>query len=454
MLRVSMVENALEDIGWGKYHTKLFFNCAFVIFIQGWGIANMWVQTVSLIYKEFDTVFSELDDTTKSYIPTSFNVGCAIGIYIFSMMTDKYGRSFIFKKTIYVTCVSSVLLILSEGFWAIVVSCCILGIGVGGDIALPPSVFIESIPPSLRARGTLMNMGYCVGPFLSSLSMQMVELWWVGPLPKWKFFVCIMAAITVIVAIVRHDILESPIFLYRSRDSNFHYVIREIAQSNGRSSYDDMTVPFLFKETEDPDYQLSYGLKDIFKGKFFAITTILTINQLFFVFSLYGILFFEPSLLKILAPEEQYYIQVSDQIFGITGIFVSVYAVDGFLGRKYTYTISSFICGIFTCMVVVYPWPPYILLVLSGLLRLSLLIALAGKNLLAPESYPHYIRGIGIGFVFTISKFMSIASTIVIGLMKQYVGNNEIMYLIGGTFIITAIFTLFLTETKPAKRVE
>jgi hypothetical protein len=159
-------------------------------------------------------------------------------------------------------------------------------------------------------------------------------------------------------------------------------------------------------------------------------------------------------LLKILAPEEQYYIQVSDQIFGITGIFVSVYAVDGFLGRKYTYTISSFICGIFTCMVVVYPWPPYILLVLSGLLRLSLLIALAGKNLLAPESYPHYIRGIGIGFVFTISKFMSIASTIVIGLMKQYVGNNEIMYLIGGTFIITAIFTLFLTETKPAKRVE
>ena len=33
MLRVSVVETALEDIGWGKYHTKLFFNCSFVNYI-------------------------------------------------------------------------------------------------------------------------------------------------------------------------------------------------------------------------------------------------------------------------------------------------------------------------------------------------------------------------------------------------------------------------------------
>ena len=35
MLRVSLVEKALEDIGWGAYHTKLFFNCSFVSSIIG-----------------------------------------------------------------------------------------------------------------------------------------------------------------------------------------------------------------------------------------------------------------------------------------------------------------------------------------------------------------------------------------------------------------------------------
>ena len=158
----------------------------------------MWVQAISLLLKEFLHVFPEISASWLSAIPASFNLGCSVGCYIFAAMTDKYGRSFIFKKTIYLTCISAVVLILCNSFWQIVVSCFFLGLGIGGDIAIPPSVFIESIAPSMRARATLMNMGYCIGPVISSICMQCSVLWWVGPFAEWKFFLCIIAAITVI----------------------------------------------------------------------------------------------------------------------------------------------------------------------------------------------------------------------------------------------------------------
>ena len=160
-----------------------------------------------------------------------------------------------------------------------------------------------------------------------------------------------MAALTVIVAIVRDDILESPIFLYRSRNDDFHYVITQIAQSNGRRSYDEIRIPFLIREDSNEE-QKTYGFKDIFVGEYFKITMILSIGFSIFTFALYGILFFEPSLLKSLVPDEQYYIQFTDQAFGICGLIASVYLVDSCLGRKYTLIIGCVGTSIF-CMVLV-----------------------------------------------------------------------------------------------------
>ena len=361
-------------------------------------------------------------------------------------MTDKYGRSFIFKKTIYLTCISAVVLILCNSFWQIVVSCFFLGLGIGGDIAIPPSVFIESIAPSMRARATLMNMGYCIGPVISSICMQCSVLWWVGPFAEWKFFLCIIAAITVIVAIVRDDMLESPIYLYRSRDSNFHLVIREMAQSNGRSSYDDIRVPFLARDSIDE--QRSYGLQDVFAGVYCKISSVLSVSLCIFTFALYGIILFEPILLDSLAPNEQYYIQVSNQAFGMLGLLVSSYLVDSRLGRKYSTVISTFATGVMCFVVVSSPWPPLVLAFITGLLRFFQLIAIASKNLITSESYPPQFRGLGVGFLFTITRFTTIFSGTALGVLKENYGNSETMYMLCGAYLLASILFLLLTETK------
>jgi MFS transporter, putative metabolite:H+ symporter len=410
----------------------------------------MWIQSVSLIYKELDEVFPDLSEAMLSNITTSFNSGCVIGCYVFSIMTDKYGRSFIFKKTIYVTSISALLLIIATSFWAVLVCCFLIGIGVGGDIALPPAVLIESIPPSLRGRAALMNLGYCIGPLISSFSMQMVDLWWVGPLSKWKIFACIMAVVTVITGILRDDMLESPIFLYRNRNSHFHYVIREIAQSNGRSSYDNITLPFLINENISNTDE-SVGIKQIFTGKYLKITVILSFVGSVFTFALYGLLFFEPSLLKILVPGEQYYIQLSDQGFGICGLFISTYLVDSGLGRKYTFIIGCIVTSVLSVGTVLKPWPAYLVGVIFGGLKFFLLISIGAKSLLISESYTHFIRGKGVGFIYTASRLSSIVSTVSIGLIKQYLGISEIMYTISGAFTLTAFFAFFIEETRLKK---
>jgi len=100
----SVVERALEDIGWGKYHNKLFFNCSF-----GWGCALMWLSTVSNILTEN----KDFDVFDKAILGAAVNFGAFVGCFVFSSLSDHYGRSFIFKKITIVTCVSSIILVVS-----------------------------------------------------------------------------------------------------------------------------------------------------------------------------------------------------------------------------------------------------------------------------------------------------------------------------------------------------
>lgn len=85
-----------------------------------------------------------------------------------------------------------------------------------------------------------------------------------------------------------------------------------------------------------------------------------------------------------------------------------------------------------------------------------MLIGIAGKNLIGPETYGPQVRGSGMGFIMAIARIAAVAAPIFSGFLMDISDNNPLYPL--STFaialILSGVSAAFLKDTKPALREE
>lgn len=99
-----------------------------------------------------------------------------MGCLLFPSLSDRYGRAFIYTKTIVLTASSGVLFFFTLNVAMTSVACFLIGCGTGGDLATTASVMLESMPTDNRSRLAIMNIGYCVGPLITQVIGLMLTL--------------------------------------------------------------------------------------------------------------------------------------------------------------------------------------------------------------------------------------------------------------------------------------
>ena len=82
-----------------------------------------------------------LSDQLRGYFGTIFMFGMLFGSYFGGLLSDKYGRMFIFKKNPWINIVGIILLIVSVNPIMIYCFVFIFGVGTGGEITLGGVVF-------------------------------------------------------------------------------------------------------------------------------------------------------------------------------------------------------------------------------------------------------------------------------------------------------------------------
>lgn len=344
-------------------------------------------------------------------------------------------------------------MVVSWDFYVTLTSLFLLGVSAGGDISTPPSVVIESIPPSYRKRVILMNMGYCAGPLISQLIALMIKLWWAYPIEKWRVLTAIILLITIILAIIRDDMLESPIYLYKKNgDTEFVSVIIKMAKSNNRYSY-EIKAPLLVSENPQSELESSdskSSIKEIFRSEYLYTTLMLSLTQALYYFSFMGILLFLPTFLAHESGDWSYIILIAEQVAGIAGLFVTSKLIDTAFGRKWTMSLGFIVCG-----VMVFPFVLskniYFTLGTACLFYFGLLMGIAAKNLITPESYTSDIRGKGVGFVTAISRITGIISPIYAGYVTKLFGSEVTCASFGVAFLLAGVISMFLKETRKVK---
>jgi MFS family permease len=137
----------------------------------------------------------------------------AAGGLIGGALADRYGRKPLLMITILVYSVGTLVSGLSIGFWTLLASRAITGIGIGGEWAVAHALVGETVPPHVRGRyGSYLQSGSAFARFFASM-MGNIAAPWIG----WRTAFMVSALPALIVVVIRRQMPESDVWLQSVR---------------------------------------------------------------------------------------------------------------------------------------------------------------------------------------------------------------------------------------------
>src|SRR5436190_14203565 len=133
----------------------------------------------------------------------------ALGGFLGGALADRYGRKPLLMITILVYSVGTLVSGMSIGFWTLLTSRAVTGIGIGGEWAVAHALVGETVPPHVRGRyGSYLQSGSAFARFFASM-MGNLAAPWIG----WRAAFMVSAVPALIVVVIRRRMPESDVWL-------------------------------------------------------------------------------------------------------------------------------------------------------------------------------------------------------------------------------------------------
>jgi len=133
----------------------------------------------------------------------------AVGGFLGGALADRYGRKPLLMITILVYSIGTLVSGMSIGFWTLLVSRAVTGIGIGGEWAVAHALVGETVPPHVRGRyGSYLQSGSAFARFFASM-MGNLAAPWIG----WRAALMVSALPALIVLVIRSQMPESDVWL-------------------------------------------------------------------------------------------------------------------------------------------------------------------------------------------------------------------------------------------------
>ena len=433
MEQIEALDNELERIGWGRYSYYNFLACG-----GAWVVGMLWSVGISIILYSADW---DLTEYQKGVIGTLSNLGLFVGSYLFGYLGDLAGRVLTFKVVGGVTFLGGVLSVLCTDYSMMRVVALVLGVGIGGEIALGGPSYLELCPPSKRWTTVLMSACWVVGGVLAGLLGLLIETAGL----TWKYLPGVSLMMQVVVWGLRLFLLESPKFLYiKGRIKKCECTLKKLALANGNSEPEvSLDYRFLLPKQKS-------SLKKLFSKEYLKKTLLFSVLLFLSDLSFSATVLFMPSFLNQLGVVSKglYSTMVLQMSTGIPGIALASYTVETCLGRKGTVAVGYFLCGL-SCWLFMVSNSYLEVLVFSCGIYLFSFTGYSAAYTLVSESYPTEIRSLGVGWTHAWCKFGGFVSPLTVGVLLQNEGGLYISILIVGfCFSVVGVLALLTTETR------
>lgn len=401
-------------------------------FLDGYDIS---IVSVAVLFLTSEFSLSSSDETL---LVGATVIGMIFGGILGGYLTDKRGRKYIYLWDMVLFVVFTVLTAISTTFTELVVFRLLLGIAIGADYAISPTIIAEYSP--VKHRGKLLTISglswfigaaisYAAGLFLSPLGVI-----------SWRYMFLLGVIPAVIVLILRTSIPESPRWLVEKGRI-------EEAEKSARRVVEGSRIEAAAKGEKA-------SFRTLFSKRYIAATVFIAVFWFILDAVTYVIALLGPTILVDLGMTKPVASGTAAIIaaIAIVGAVFTFFVVDR-IGRK-TVTVIGF-AGMFVTLLAAaislqYAAGILIIVVLFILFEISQEFGPGITNSIYPqELYPTSIRATAQGFGTTVSRLGAIAGLVIYSAFAIPFGISAGLLLLAVLSLLGLILTLALgIETK------
>lgn len=494
--KIELVSEEIDYIGFGRYQWGLFIVCG-----SGWLLDLLWAHAFGLA---MPAIQRELGFSERQYgfLSTGFSIGMTTGALSWGILLDILGRRAAFNYTVAISSLFGLCIGFSNSYALLIALATGVGFGVGGNIPVDTTIFLEFIPRTDRKMLVVMSIFQPIGSILSTLvgwaliprfscAKDLPSCRQVVDTPEglccssagnmgWRYMFYTISAITLFVFGLRFlafTMFESPAFLLsHGKDSEAIQVLAEIARKNGLESrltladmsnqVDDEDESDQGTETDDESRDAARGLsalaiqrlskfdlshlKLLFKNSFTSRLTILTwliYAADFWGFTLAGV--FLPKILlekgatqhHTVADTYREYIFIA--LAGIPGALVSLSLIKYGIGRRPTMFVSSVMmaASLFLFATVSSSTGN---LVFNCVEYFSQTVFNAILYAWTPEVFEPSVRGSATGIAAFWGRLISIVAPLLGSIIFASQGGNQVLFAAGGGTLVASLCIVLL----------
>ena len=396
----------------------------------GWALdafdAMLYALVLALLIRDLG-----MSKTVAGMLGTLTLLASGIGGVLFGVLADRIGRKHALMASILTYSVCSFASGLASSIAMLAVARFVLGLGMGGEWNTGATLVAETWPTELRAKAiSIVQSSWALGFAAAALVA--------GPTARyfgWRavFFVGVLPAL--ITLWIQRSVPESE--MWRNRQA-------PPSQSSSTTASKEVT---------------SYvSTTAIFRAPYAKHTFALLLFNFFGLFAWWGLFTWLPPYLSL--PVEQ-----GGRGFGVMGMttlmvvlnlcgmfpgYVSFGWVADHLGRRKSFLIYTLAASILIPLYAAARSP-------AALLLLGTVVAFfgtgifSGSGIMGSEIFPTAIRARALGFTYSGARTMSALAPLVIGRVGQSRGLGWAFYLCAGSYLLAALMTTQLPETKGRK---
>ncbi|HTV45148.1 MAG TPA: MFS transporter [Stellaceae bacterium] len=421
------------------FHLRTMFTTGMGVFTDGYDLASIGV-VLPLVLASFGV--AKVSSLASAMLAASALVGAAFGAVLFGLLAQN-GRKKFYGLDVLLMAVAAIAQIFAGGLWSLIAIRFVLGIGVGADYVLSPTIMAEHA--NRRDRGKTLGIGFGVmwwlGAAAAGIVLLALKLAGVSPGLQWRIVLAAGALPALSVLYLRRRMPETARYLARLAGDGAA-AAQVVAEISGRRG---VRLPAV-------DRRDFAAVVREYAGPILAAAVL----WMMFDIVVYSGILFGPSLIaKGLGVEPVVFSLLMSLGFIIpTALLLSLFALDRF-GRKPVQAIgmimSAVMLGIFAAFHGALAAAPALGLVVYGLYNVFITFPsmVSGAGILGVELAPTRVRAVAQSVSVVGGRIGASISAFLFPLLFARVGEVRTIAALAACAVLGGVLTLLtIPETR------